>query len=65
MQIPVLCIKILLREMFWISVQNNIHLTARHISGESNGCADYLSRISDDMDLSYMPEFLCCSGGVT
>ena len=53
----------LLREMFWISVRNNIHLTARHVPGVMNIHADYLSRLSDDMALKRFPSTLCCSGG--
>ena len=51
----------LLREIFWITVQCNIHLTARHVPGVSNVTADYISRISNDMYLLQFPSYLCCS----
>ncbi|MCP3662473.1 MAG: hypothetical protein GY696_08270 [Gammaproteobacteria bacterium] len=42
----------LLRELFWISVQNNFHITTCHIPGADNPLPDALSRLSDDKFLS-------------
>ena len=51
----------ILRQIFWVCVTNNIHLTARHVHGSRNVIADYLSRICMDqhVDLGYFN--LCCS----
>ena len=56
---------ILLRELFWMCVIFNLYITARHIPGKLNVCADYISRISTDMDLSGFPSSLCCSRHAT
>jgi len=37
----------LLRELFWLSVLHNFHLTASHLPGAQNPIADQLSRLSD------------------
>ena len=52
----------LLRHIFWITVEANVHLTARHIPGRDNVYADYVSRITDDISLVDFPVHLCCSG---
>ena len=51
----------LLRQIFWICVTRNLHLTACHIVGTDNVVADRLSRISrtDTIDISSLG--LCCS----
>lgn len=41
-----------LRELFWLGVKHNIHLTARHVRGIHNGRADMISRL-------HMPEMVC------
>ena len=52
---------VLLRELFWLSVIFNLHVTARHIPGKLNVSADYISRVSTNMNLSDFPSKLCCS----
>ena len=52
----------LLRHIFWICVEANIHLTARHIPGKSNVTADYISRVTDNIAMANFPAHLCCSG---
>lgn len=53
---------ILLRDIFWRCAINNVHLTARHISGNLNVVADSLSRVKFNGDLSFLDYFLlCCS----
>ena len=53
----------LLREIFWLCVSHDIHLTSRHISGMDNTVADWLSRITTESSISKLREFrLCCSG---
>lgn len=51
-----------LRRIFWISVQMKSYVTARHIPGVSNDCADILSRITLDSPDSVLSCYhLCCS----
>lgn len=55
---------VLLRDIFWICALSNIHVTARHISGEDNLLADLLSRTMFTNNLSCIDVFhLCCSSG--
>lgn len=52
----------IIRDLFWICANNNIHLTARHIPGKDNIIADVLSRIVHTNDVSVINHFeLCCS----
>ena len=54
-----------IRQIFWICAHNNIYLSARHVSGETNLLADWLSRASirGVVGINDLP--LCCriSGG--
>lgn len=44
-----------LRELWLLLALNNIHLTARHISGQANSLADALSRCHlDDTHMAYV-----------
>ena len=53
---------VLLRQIFWLCVYHNIHLTSRHIRGIDNVLADQLSRLHSASDESVLIEFhLCCS----
>ena len=53
---------VLLRNIFWLCVEFNIHLTARHVRGIDNTIADTLSRISLDDELGVLHSlYLCCS----
>ena len=53
----------LLRDIFWLCVCYNIHLTARHIKGVDNIIADGLSRLHSPTSFHILDEFqLCCSG---
>ena len=52
-----------IRHMFWICAKNNIHITARHIPGESNFLPDLLSRVYFSGTLSDLNgHSLCCRG---
>lgn len=51
----------MLRDIFWDSVVHNYHLVASHISGCDNFIPDYLSRWSNDNNISFLNEAqLCC-----
>lgn len=53
---------VLLRDIFWTCVTNNVYLTARHLPGSDNILADLLSRVFTNNDLSFIGDyFLCCS----
>ncbi len=45
----------LLRQLFWLSVRYNFHLTSRHLPGDSNVLADALSRLDEP---NYLNRFL-------
>lgn len=52
----------LLRKIFWTCVQINSYVTARHICGMQNVCADMLSRLSKDSNgVVFSRYHLCCS----
>ena len=52
-----------IREMFWITANNNIYLTARHFPGSLNVLPDLLSRVYANNALNSLDDFdLCCSG---
>ena len=51
----------ILRQVFLICVTRNIHLTARHIAGEDNVIADYLSRLHTAHSIELSKFQLCCS----
>ena len=52
----------LLRKIFWLCIQYNIHVTARHIPGVENITADWLSRLRLDASRSTLQCYnLCCS----
>lgn len=56
---------VLLRDLFWICAKNNIHLTARHVSGVDNVLADLLSRLIFTNNFCTLKEFsLCCSENI-
>ena len=53
----------LLRRIFWICVTNNIYVTTKHISGDSNIIPDRLSRVCESQDLTNILSYsICCSG---
>ena len=50
-----------IRQIFWICAHNNIYLSAKHVTGESNLLADWLSRacIRGNLEINNLP--ICCS----
>ena len=52
-----------LRSIFWICATLNIYLSARHVSGQTNLLADWLSRANSRgaIEVSNLP-LCCCSG---
>lgn len=55
----------LIRDIFWICVEHNVHLTSRHIPGKENIIADLLSRIFVNDDVAVIGDYpLCCSDRV-
>lgn len=51
-----------LREIFWITSICNIYITMKYVPGVQNIIADKLSRISQQVDMSFLEQFsLCCS----
>ena len=50
-----------IRQIFWICANNNIYLSARHVAGEKNLMADWLSRacIRGSLSIDNLP--ICCS----
>ncbi|XP_021363407.1 uncharacterized protein LOC110456774 [Mizuhopecten yessoensis] len=51
-----------LRYLFWLSVQFNFYLTARHIPGKHNTCADCVSRLHDP---EFFSDFVCTDIGTS
>ena len=49
-----------IRQIFWICAINNIYLSARHVAGETNLLADWLSRacLRGNVNIHNLP--LCC-----
>ena len=53
---------ILLRDIFWLCVMNNMYITPIPISGEFNVIPDCLSRVSDTNSISVaLKHGICCS----
>lgn len=48
----------MLRELFWLSVKYNFHITSKHLRGLDNTISDYLSRLAEPNKWEHLLEYV-------